>query len=345
MALEYTNGETVLSFHGEKLYFAKVLRTRKEADGSFTHFLHYTGWNKRWDEWVRAGDLLKDTEENREKKERLDIETERRKAARGGAKRRHGAALGGQSKRQRKDGAAAAAAGGSRASDGSSGADAAEGAEAEGEGGGLALVVPLPLQLKKQLVDDWELVTEQNRRVPLPRRPCVAQILSDFSAGRRKKTGGKASSIVASGLRQYFERTLHACLLYENERDQAELVIERQRDGRRHVTLAEIYGAEHLLRLFVRLEELLPRTEMTEDDVNHLLPKLGEVLKFIARNHTAFFNVAYVPHDSPEVVGELVSWGGDEDASSVAGSVASGGAKLKKKKAKPVKRKTSTTVS
>lgn len=159
----------------------QILRTRKESDGSFTHFLHYMGWNNRWDEWVRAGDLLKDTEENREKKARLDGEAEQRKAARNRAKRRHGGALKGQAKRQRKEGSAAASGGSGEAPAGPDGAEAGDGEEAEAEDSGLALVVPLPLQLKKQLVDDWEVrawghacmraVGQRPALAPAPARP------------------------------------------------------------------------------------------------------------------------------------------------------------------------------
>ena len=31
-----------------------------------TYFIHYTGWNTRWDKWVPPNDLLKDTAETKQ---------------------------------------------------------------------------------------------------------------------------------------------------------------------------------------------------------------------------------------------------------------------------------------
>jgi hypothetical protein len=41
--------------------------------------------------------------------------------------------------------------------------------------------IQLPLTMKKHLVDEWELIVEEPRKLlQLPRVPCVAQVLDDF---------------------------------------------------------------------------------------------------------------------------------------------------------------------
>jgi len=57
--------------------------------------------------------------------------------------------------------------------------------------------------------------------------------------------------------------------------------------------LSEVYGAEHLLRLFVKLPQLLAHTNMEEDAANVLQQKLNEFLKFLQKNHSTFFLTEY----------------------------------------------------
>ncbi len=48
----YSVGEKVLVPHTDKYYEAKVLKASLREDGLWYYSLHYTGWNKKWDEWV-----------------------------------------------------------------------------------------------------------------------------------------------------------------------------------------------------------------------------------------------------------------------------------------------------
>ncbi|KAL9971485.1 hypothetical protein ACROYT_G017653 [Oculina patagonica] len=56
-----------------------------------------------------------------------------------------------------------------------------------------------------------------------------------------------------------------------------------------HVMPSEIYGPEHLLRLFVKLPGLLARTDMPEKNLCVLLEQINTFLKYLAENsHTLF---------------------------------------------------------
>ncbi|KAK5086435.1 Esa1p-associated factor [Lithohypha guttulata] len=66
----YQKDEKALCFHGELLYEAKILDTRrqdpKDKSSPFEYRVHYKGWKNTWDDWVPQDRLRKNTEENRE---------------------------------------------------------------------------------------------------------------------------------------------------------------------------------------------------------------------------------------------------------------------------------------
>eukprot|EP00891_Asterochloris_glomerata_P003643 jgi/Astpho2/3643/fgenesh1_pg.00059_%23_5_t len=51
--------EKVLVPHTDKYYEARALKSDKRPDGEWYYFIHYPGWDKQYDEWVVARDLVK----------------------------------------------------------------------------------------------------------------------------------------------------------------------------------------------------------------------------------------------------------------------------------------------
>lgn len=49
-----------MCYHGPILYEAKCLKRRMETDGGngAQYFIHYKGWNNKWDEWVNDDRIL-----------------------------------------------------------------------------------------------------------------------------------------------------------------------------------------------------------------------------------------------------------------------------------------------
>ena len=74
----------------------------------------------------------------------------------------------------------------------------------------------------------------------------------------------------------YFDRALPVILLYRAERPQFE-DIQRRFDGKKR--FCEVYGVEHLLRLFVRLPHLLAHADIGEADLTLLLSRLQDLFK------------------------------------------------------------------
>lgn len=123
---------------------------------------------------------------------------------------------------------------------------------------------------------------------------------------------------VANGLRIYFDKALRHMLLYAQEMEQAEKVQSPDRCqicSRKYImpptsgsscqayrrpcwlvqalsdgtTPSSVYGAEHLLRLFLKLPDLLPANQMSADDQLQLEMRLASFLKFLVKNEGLYF--------------------------------------------------------
>ncbi|CAL1380750.1 unnamed protein product [Linum trigynum] len=275
----FTEGERVLAYHGPRIYEAKVQKAEQRKK-DWKYFVHYLGWNKNWDEWVGADRLLKHTEENvskqqaLHKKQNLDKNS---KLGRSQTKPKNSA----DTKTDKEDTKGNATKGKKRKADSN--------AEKDNISMEKQVKVQIPSTLKKQLVDDWEFVTQQDKLVKLPRSPTVDDILSKYLEYRSKKDGVMTDSIgeVLKGIRCYFDKALPVMLLYKRERQQYQDVIKED------VSPSTIYGAEHLLRLFVKLPELLAYVNIEVETLTRLQQKLLDFLKFLQKNQSTFFLSAY----------------------------------------------------
>ena len=121
-----------------------------------------------------------------------------------------------------------------------------------------AVHINIPDNLKGLLVDDWEEVTKSMRLVPLPAEHSVNEILDTyFDEEKSKRRFGSADADlleeVVAGLKEYFEKTLGKLLLYRFERQQyldARQQWEAGIGDYEGKTAGDVYGAEHLARLF-----------------------------------------------------------------------------------------------
>ena len=81
--------------------------------------------------------------------------------------------------------------------------------------------------------------------------------------------------------------------------------------------MCDIYGAEHLLRLLVKLPGFLEATVMDGDQRLVLQAKLQELLKFVQKNHAAYFGARHVQPPA-----DYAAWWEEEGASSEAAPAA-----------------------
>jgi mortality factor 4-like protein 1 len=116
----------------------------------------------------------------------------------------------------------------------------------------------MPDRLKSLLVDDWENVTKNLQLVQLPSSKPAGVILDEFfeaTKRHRQLTSAEADILeeVVQGLKEYFNKSLGRLLLYRFEREQFFQIHQELTDPTSDLlgkNFADIYGGEHLLRLF-----------------------------------------------------------------------------------------------
>lgn len=324
--MQYQPEEKVLCFHGPLMYQAKILMAEDWKGTENQHgavgphyFVHYQGWKKTWDEWVPDARLLKYTDENLARQKALvdAHKAEAAAAAAVAAAHAENAASRSKTDARHKGGSAAGpgTASGRRGSKRSRDASEADDHERKPD---LRLV--LPESLKSQLVDDWENITRKEQLVPLPRTPNVKQILQEF-AERHRPSDARSSHVlseVLAGLQLYFDKSLAQNLLYRFEREQYVQMrklhgpqprdeepkpARRGRAAQQEVPVnaasqldleaSDMYGAEHLLRLFVNLPDIVSHTSMDPASVSLLRDHVHAFLAFLAEEQARLFCQAY----------------------------------------------------
>lgn len=263
---KFADGEKVLCYHGPLLYEAKVSKTR-EKNPQF--FIHYGGWNKTWDEWVPESRLIKHNEAGLQKQKELQAlhPDKKRPTKKRERPRRDIETVGSRRKRTRQEHAESATREMSADQD---------------------IKVELPGELRKWLVDDWDLVTKQKQLVRIPKKVTVVDILAKYtehveSSDPEKSKGGQIQE-VCDGIREYFNAMLGSQLLYKFERLQYAEILEAHKDKQ----MAELYGVEHLLRLFVRLGPMLSHTPMDEESVALLLSHIQDFVSYLEASKELF---------------------------------------------------------
>ncbi|CAJ0749722.1 18230_t:CDS:10 [Entrophospora sp. SA101] len=149
------------------------------------------------------------------------------------------------------------------------------------------IIMPQPLKIK--LIEDWEIITKNQKLYQLPRQITVVDILKEYldykqntinesvdnstidSPSKQSIVSNDESSNfemnkmelyneITEGILTYFNKSLQKILLYNYERVQNTEIRVANPDKE----YSEIYGAEHLLRLFVEIPQLLSQNEFNQ---------------------------------------------------------------------------------
>ncbi|KAL9609140.1 MAG: hypothetical protein Q9167_006068 [Letrouitia subvulpina] len=174
-----------------------------------------------------------------------------------------------------------------------------------------AVKIPMPDALKSLLVDDWEKVTKELSLVPLPAEMTVNAILDAYKKEEQeiRRAGSAEADIleeVVSGMKDYFDATLGRILLYRFEREQ---YLEARSDWEAGIGdfegksgPADVYGAEHLCRLLVKMPELIAQTNMDQGSVNRLREELTKLASWMSKRISDLFAIDYetTTHDYRE---------------------------------------------
>ncbi|KAJ3300362.1 Esa1p-associated factor [Borealophlyctis nickersoniae] len=298
--LAFAVEEKILCFHGPMLYEAKILKGeywegRDEAEDGPYYFVHYKGWKQTSvirgiKSSLRKGahtsaNKIPPFMQNLKRQEELSAANSAQKTKGSAKKLAHDSGTDRSRKRPRE-----------------STADKEEDFLKRPE-----IRIAIPDSLKSQLVEDWENVTKNQKLVTLPRSPTVSEILDKFRTsvreGTRKKGAREKAGLedtvneVVDGLILYFDKALGNILLYRFERQQYVKIKNENPDKK----MSDIYGAEHLLRLFVQLPTLIAHTNMDQDAVNILKDYFVQFLQYLEKNQKQLFLAEY-ENASPDYI-------------------------------------------
>ena len=263
------------------------------ATHCFEYFVHYPGWNARWDQWVPSHALVEDTphhrakypsSSNNNKKNKSKTKTKQQTTTK--QKKRKSAAtttasLTANQTTSRK-----------RRSIGSSNTPPQPQPQPYYDPTRLAqyyqVHCELPTTLKLILVEECELLTRTKRprlvhALPTP-GVTVAQVLHHYQ--RQHPT----TTEFCEGLQQLLESALPVCLLYPQEQPQYQHLLLQLQKQTQKSTLAQVYGCEYLLRLLVRLPYLLAAQSPTQLELGkNVGPLLANLIVLLQTNRQACF--------------------------------------------------------
>lgn len=260
--------DTVMAYHGVMIYDAKVLKidhgqgvqsdkSSTKGTGASMYYVHYQGWHKKWDEWIAHDRVLEDTPANRELQKQAKVAFDTMKKAKSAMAKKKKISTSGIDPSASKKSPFKRMKRNAENDTEELPMDAQDESERVGHGPPVKQVsIQMPFSLKKQLVEDWKHVThEPYRLVTLPRKPTVSQIIKNYLEFKKSKLKEgepaddkeyKNLESIMDGIQSYFDRALGSILLYRMERKQYHDIKLKHPDTQ----LSDIYGAEHLIRLF-----------------------------------------------------------------------------------------------
>ncbi len=310
----YAVGDTVLCFHGPILYEAKILKaelwdTREGHQGNGPHYLvHYKGWNEKWNEWVPEDRIRKDSKENRQQQENLNGLVQVIKMTKG----EQSPSESHTTKRSisKKQGSGP---GRRRTIKSSSSIHDLSGLDddmSEQDSPSEEFKIVLPVSLKAILVDDWEHITRFNHLLNLPHRISVSKLLIDYQESVKQQVGPYRPMLqaICHGLKEYFDLAIGKLLLYTFERLQY-----KDLKAQSHPTksMSDIYGPQHLLRLFVKLPSMMMTTQsnsmITEESRRVLKYHIDDLIQYMSDNSGTLFQYQDYTTASPEYIAQSSS--------------------------------------
>lgn len=298
---KFTDGEKVLCFHGPLIYEAKCLKVQVK-DKQVKYFIHYAGWNKNWDEWVPESRVLKlnDANINRQKDLQKAHEASLTDRSSGGPGKRSAASTpttpasvkGDESESRKKRSRLESTVDTNGPTQGRENVLTRTVDDEEQFMTSVEVRVKLPDELKPALVDDWDLINRQRKLPVVPAKVTVDTILADYIKAKtstKSITPNKESAVqeVVAGLREYFNVMLGTQLLYKFERPHYADILQEHKDKQ----ASDIYGFIHLIRLFVRLGQMLAYTQLDEKSITLLNFHLQDFLRFMVKNMETYYSI------------------------------------------------------
>ena len=200
--------------------------------------------------------------------------------------------------------------------------------------------INIPFGLKKELVDEWEIISQCDMVHNLPASVTVLDALTEYkqckidiirsanpensstntntpittstSTSISSNTSSSSSSLTKSkkisnddelqwedmveSITTFFDEALPIHLLYRQEHAQCSIMKLQPSSSNTpnpKERYCQIYGCEYLLRLIVRFPSLLMESDIEESEVNKILFKIGDLVRFLQKHQSRFFLQSY----------------------------------------------------
>ena len=151
-------------------------------------------------------------------------------------------------------------------------------------------------------------MTALRHRVPageVPRGQTVLALLAAFQAAQPAEELGA----LCDAVELFFNRVLGLMLLYPVERP----LYQRAMATHPTKTAAQVYGATHLLRLLVRLPDLLQETPLPRASSEHIERGLALLSRFISTHAEDYFTTDYAEMTMDYVEDATIELGANVD--------------------------------
>ncbi|XP_043589129.1 mortality factor 4-like protein 1 isoform X2 [Bombus pyrosoma] len=278
---KFQEGEKVLCFHGPLIYEAKCLKSSITKEKQIKYFIHYAGWNKNWDEWVPESRVLKYNEANVQRQR----EVQRAHSNQQSAQKNKKGSTSSKTQGRRSEGGREKDTD-SRASTPVATVD--KGVSRFNKSTGSSVT---PSSSHDSTSD-----APRKKRSRLEPSGETEEYLTKVEVKIKIPEELKESTLeITKGIREYFNISLGLQLLYKWERPQ---FIQIMNDNPETLP-SQLYGAFHLLRLFVRLGGMLSYTTLDERSIQLLLSHFHDFLQYLQKNNTELFNLQQDYADSP----------------------------------------------
>ncbi|XP_014208421.1 mortality factor 4-like protein 1 [Copidosoma floridanum] len=326
---KFQEGEKVLCFHGPLIYEAKCLKSSfSKEDKQIKYYIHYAGWSKNWDEWVPEDRVLKYNDFNVQKQKEVQkvhdhqIINKPRKSS--GSLKVHGRKSEGSRDKERESNSRAstpvailertpsrASKSGSALTPTSSSDSPLEAPrkkrgrpepsdDTEEYSVKSEIKISIPNGLKCHLIDERDVITKQKKLPSLPMSVTVDKILNDYveavNSGKVNGLNKESAVEVSKGIKEYFNVSINLRLLYAWEKPQFEEMVPEDSE----ISPSSLYGPYHLLRLFVKLGEMLSYTSLDDKSIQLLLTHFDHFLQYLQSNSASLFNLQDYKDPLPE---------------------------------------------
>jgi len=298
----FTNNELIFALHQGKTYKAKILDLKfDEETNEWQYYIHYDGWNKKWDTWAQGDVLQKRTEKTEELFNKMNEAIKKSDSKKSGGNKSKRSTIShsditSQIQLSAADDSHDSSSTSATLKDSNKRARKRQRTDSVEKlktfENKVLIEIKLPDEIKTCLSRDWYLINNENKLLNIPCEPTVEEITNLYrqsKAPKQKSIENEQTNHFAESIVTYFDTALSTMLLYAVERGQYKQLQESQGLGDK-VQPSNIYGIVHLLRLMSQLGTILAYSPLEQTEVDFLLVHIDDFNRYLEKNIKTWVN-------------------------------------------------------